>query len=71
MLLLLAMLMDKAFGDQDGVSSSVSAGNCQDLMATYCSGVAYNAPTLMDMADASAQIVAGFLIARGPHWFGC
>jgi hypothetical protein len=38
-------------------------------MEGYCRGDDYGAPVLMDMADASPQVVAGFLIARGPHWF--
>ena len=38
-------------------------------METYCTEQHYASPTLINMADGSAEVVAGFLIARGPYWY--
>ncbi len=51
------------------LSLSSSTGNCAPLMDAYCNSFAYASPTLIDMNDGSAEVVAGFLIARGPYWY--
>ena len=43
----------QAFGDQDGVSPSVSQGNCASIMNEYCSSEQYAAPKLLDMGGES------------------
>ena len=59
----------QAFGDQDGVAESVSQGACASVMADYCAPEQFAAPKLLDISDGSAQVIAGFLIARGPYWY--
>ncbi len=54
---------------QDGVASSVSPTTCSDIMQAYCTPSYYASPMLLDMSDGSAEVIAGFLIARGPYWW--
>ncbi len=59
----------QAFGDQDGVAESVSQGSCSSVMLNYCTPEQYAAPQLLYMSDGGEQVIAGFLIARGPYWY--
>ena len=59
----------QAFGQQDGVWGTVSAGTCASVMESYCNAAMYNSPVLMDMSDGSEQVVTAFLVVRGPYWW--
>ena len=58
----------QAFGDQDGVAGSVYQGSCAQDMQSLCTEANYNSPMLLDMSDGSDQVIAAFLVARGPYW---